>query len=130
MQKRVLALFSLLALFATSCAGGDEPGGGDEDASPAAEAQTFTVNVDAKTDKFNLATLAYFPNELSVHPGDTVEFKEIFTGEPHTVTFGTLVDAGLAAVDKMGPPGGSPEGASPNASPTSAAGAGGSPTFS
>lgn len=121
-QKKVVAVFSLLALIATACGGGGgQQAGDDETGGTDGEAQTFTVNVDGKSDKFNLATLAYFPNELSVHPGDMVEFEEVFTGEPHTVTFGTLVDAGLAAVDKMGPPGG-PGGASPGGSPTGAAG--------
>lgn len=113
MQRRFWAIFSLLTLLAAGCGGAqetvDEEGGGE-----AAGAQTYSVNVDGKSDKFNLATLAYFPKELSVHPGDTIEFKEVFTGEPHTVTFGKLVDAGLAAVDKAGPPGeGGPSGPPP-----------------
>lgn len=122
MPKRFFAVFAVLASIATSCGGGQQAGDGGEDGGEAGEAQTYTVNVDGKSDNFNLATLAYFPNQLSVHPGDTIEFKEIFTGEPHTVTFGKLVDAALTAVDKMAPPGGAPgagpTGGSPAASPT------------
>ena len=58
-------------------------------------AQSYSVGVDAKNDTFPIAAVAYYPNELTVHPGDTVDFNSIFSGEPHTVTFGTLVDQGL-----------------------------------
>ena len=60
-----------------------------------AGAQTVTVQVDAKGDKFPISATAYFPKEMSVHAGDTVTFHAVFSGEPHTVTFGTLVDAGV-----------------------------------
>ena len=58
--------------------------------------QSYSVNVDGKNDTFPIAAVAYYPKELTAHPGDTVTFTSVFTGEPHTVTFGTLVDAGLA----------------------------------
>lgn len=69
---------------------------------------TYDVQVDASTPAFNLATFAYFPNELRVHPGDTVRFTAVDRGEPHTVTFGTLVEDALAAIAKIpkdAPPG-------------------------
>jgi len=65
--------------------------------------QKVTVSVDAKSDTFKTAYTAFFPNDVTLHPGDTVDFKEVWTGEPHTVTFGTLIDTGLAAADKAGP---------------------------
>jgi plastocyanin len=47
---------------------------------------------------------AYLPNTLSVHPGDTVTFRlPHFSGEPHTVTLGTLVDAAAARLLALGP---------------------------
>src|SRR5205823_4768778 len=58
------------------------------------------VQVDGKTTSFNLATTAYFPSEIKAHAGDTVHFTSVFTGEPHTVTFGTLVQQGLDAYDQ------------------------------
>jgi plastocyanin len=70
-------------------------------------APTRTVGVDARTPRFNGAFLAYFPNQVAVHPGDTVAFRSVYNGEPHTVTMGTLVDKGLAAAkasDPKGPP--------------------------
>jgi plastocyanin len=66
-------------------------------------AQTRTVQVDGSTDKFNAAFLAYFPNQVTARPGDTVSFKENWTGEPHTVTMGTLVETGLKAAQAAGP---------------------------
>ena len=59
--------------------------------------QTFSVSVDARSATFPLAADEYFPNELQVHPGDTVKFGEVWSGEPHTVSLGTLVDQGPTA---------------------------------
>jgi plastocyanin len=64
----------------------------------AASPQTFQVSVDGHTAENQTAFLSYFPHELSAHPGDTVEFDLADSGEPHTVTFGTLVDSGVAAL--------------------------------
>jgi plastocyanin len=64
---------------------------------------TRAVQVDNTTDKYNGAFLAYFPKQVTVHPGDTVDFHENWTGEPHTVTMGTLVEAGLKAIQAAGP---------------------------
>jgi plastocyanin len=69
--------------------------------------QTRTVSVDGKTDKYNGAFLAYFPNTVSVRPGDTVDFREVWSGEPHSVTMGQLVEKGLQAAkgaSENGPP--------------------------
>ncbi len=76
-----------------------------------AAAATYSVQVDGKPGSFNGAFLAFFPKETVAHPGDTVQFKVIDTGEPHSATLGTLVDAGAAAVAKAptAPPGTLPE---------------------
>jgi plastocyanin len=67
-------------------------------------AQQFTVNLDGKTDAFNGEFGSFFPNTLSAHPGDTVKFAlPRFSGVPHTVTFGTLVDSAVAKLDQLGP---------------------------
>ncbi len=55
-------------------------------------AQTFTVDVDGHNGNANEAFIAYFPNTVTVHPGDTVVFDNKGNGEPHTATLGTLVD--------------------------------------
>jgi plastocyanin len=61
-------------------------------------ATTAKVSVDNKT-TFPASFLAYFPKEVKVHAGDTVSFTSVFTGEPHSVSLGTLVTEGLNAAD-------------------------------
>src|SRR2546425_8042626 len=100
-RKALIAIVVGLALIATGC--GKSKKSSKKATKTAAGAATRTVNVDGQTDKFNGAFLAYFPNDVQVRPGDTVDFKEIFTGEPHSVTTGTLVEAGLSAA-KAAPP--------------------------
>jgi plastocyanin len=55
-------------------------------------AATRTVLIDYEHDEFASAFNAYFPKNVTVHPGDTVRFKNTWSGEPHTVTMGTIVD--------------------------------------
>jgi plastocyanin len=61
------------------------------------------VQVDYRNDEFASHYWRYFPGTVDAHPGDTIVFRQQWTGEPHTVTFGQLVDHALpriAAVDK------------------------------
>ncbi len=55
-------------------------------------AQTRTVFVDYTSDEFPSAFLTYFPRHVYVHPGDTVVFKQFWSGEAHSVTMGVLAD--------------------------------------
>src|SRR5438034_4954118 len=59
--------------------------------------QTFSVSVDAVSGAIPLAADEYFPSEVQVHPGDTIKFNEVWSGEPHTVSLGSLVDQGPTA---------------------------------
>jgi plastocyanin len=59
------------------------------------------VLVDYDHDEFAGLFLAYFPNTVTVHPGDTVHFKQAWNGEPHSVTFGTIVDKALGTVQPL-----------------------------
>ncbi len=87
MRRALLCVFvAVFSLGIAACGG-----------SSSSSAQTRAVHVDGKTDKFNGDFLAYFPNQVTVHAGDTVDFKENWTGEPHTVTFGTLAEKDLSA---------------------------------
>lgn len=56
----------------------------------------ITVRVDYDHDEFATQFIRYFPDTIQVHPGDTVVFVQDWTGEAHTVTFGTKVDEVLA----------------------------------
>ena len=107
----VLAVVTLVAT--TGCTGGKPPAApsASRTTPPAAAGpQTFSVTVDASNASFPIAADAYFPDHLQVHPGDTIRFNEVFSGEPHTVTLGTLVDAEAAS-----------EAVTPTASPTPSA---------
>jgi plastocyanin len=83
-RKTVLVLVALAgALALPACGGGGSGSGGGA---------TRTVLVDYNHDEVAGSFLAYFPRSVSVHPGDTVTFKQAWTGEPHSVTLGTAVD--------------------------------------
>ena len=58
--------------------------------------EAITVRVDYDHDEFATQFIKYFPERVQVHPGDKVIFSQDWTGEAHTVTFGTLVDEALA----------------------------------
>ena len=111
-MKRLLIIVSFLVLILAACTSATPTPTATPTpratptpiSTPVPPPQTFNIQVDGSTAAFNAAFDAYFPNELSVHPGDTVQFKLVDRGAPHTVTLGTLVDQGLAAVDKLGPP--------------------------
>ncbi|MDP9071168.1 MAG: hypothetical protein M3N68_07760 [Actinomycetota bacterium] len=72
-----------VALLAAACGSGGSGSSGP---------QTRTVLVDYRHDEVETSMFDYFPRRLAVRPGDTVEFKQAWTGEPHSVTMGTFVD--------------------------------------
>jgi plastocyanin len=69
----------LMATLLGSCGGG----GG---------AAVRTVLIDYKHDEFASSFLSYYPKNVAVHPGDTVRFQQAWTGEPHSVTMGRVVE--------------------------------------
>jgi plastocyanin len=50
-----------------------------------------TVLVDYDHDEFATQFITFLPERVQAHPGDTIVFQQHWTGEPHTVTFGTRV---------------------------------------
>jgi plastocyanin len=76
-MKRALVACVVLLFVLGGCAGGS---------------QTRTVLADYSNDQFASAFLGFFPTDVAVHPGDTITFRQTWTGEPHTVTMGHLVD--------------------------------------
>ena len=60
------------------------------------EAEAITVRVDYDHDEFATQFARYFPDTIEVHPGDTVVFRQDWTGEAHTVSFGSMVNDVLA----------------------------------
>lgn len=110
MLRREWRLWSLLAvvlsvglagvaLFAAGGASGATAGG----SRARAASQTFRVSVDGMNPSANEAFIAYFPNVVRVHAGDTVAFQMEGNGEPHTVTLGTLTNTLLSAFERLTP---------------------------
>jgi plastocyanin len=77
MRRLVAAAFGI-ALIGAACSSG---GSGER-----------VVRVDYQHDEFASHYWRYFPSTVYAHPGDTVAFKQEWTGEPHTVTLGTRLD--------------------------------------
>ncbi len=98
--KRAPVVWALLLLLVPTLAGGcGLPGAANE--------HERQVLVDYHFDQYAAVFAAYFPKQVSVHPGDTVVFKQSWTGEPHTVTMGTAVDEVYSVIWKYlkdGPP--------------------------
>ncbi|MEY2418202.1 MAG: hypothetical protein QOG90_882 [Actinomycetota bacterium] len=57
-----------------------------------------TIEVDYHSDDFAGSFLGYYPREVTVKPGMTLKFHQTWTGEPHSVSFGTLIDNGIKPV--------------------------------
>lgn len=78
-RHRIVLL--VIALAAAACGTGGDP----------ASSQTRTVLVDYNHDEFATTFLEYFPRRVTVRPGDSVVFRQTWTGEPHSVTLGRAV---------------------------------------
>jgi plastocyanin len=113
-RRLTLAVVLALLVFGLASCGGsdDDDDAGDgaagdttaETAAGSAKAQEFTVRIDGESDAFNGEFAAFFPKKLAAHPGDTVTFSlPRFSGVPHTVTFGSLVDAALTKFRALPP---------------------------
>ncbi len=110
MRRRLAVLVAVVALLAGACGGSGEPsttgtttGGGER-----AGAQTITIGIDAETDGFASSWSHFFPQKTQAHPGDTVEFKSTFTGEPHSLATGSLIAEALVANSQIEAAGGQP----------------------
>jgi plastocyanin len=68
----------VLAILTAACSSGAGP--------------EHVVRVDYQHDEFASHYWRYFPAAVYAHPGDTLVFKQEWTGEPHTVTFGARLD--------------------------------------
>jgi plastocyanin len=96
-SKRVVLLLAVMMLMAAcskSSTSSNPSATASASASPAG--LSLNVSVDGSNPNVNEAFLSYFPATATVHPGDTVNFKlAADTGEPHTVTLGTLADTAV-----------------------------------
>lgn len=69
----VVALLALAAFNLAACSSGST--------------NARTIEVDFNSDDFAGSFLDYFPHDVTVRPGMTVNFHQTWTGAPHTVTF-------------------------------------------
>ena len=86
--RRLLPLTLLISLLAACSPGGESRG-----------PQERTIRVDYAHDEFAGAFLEYYPRKVTLRPGDTAVFRQAWSGEPHSVTMGTLVDDLMALVE-------------------------------
>jgi plastocyanin len=106
MKRRIIAVLAPLALLAAGCSGAAESGSDaattsepvDAATSETADAQTFTIVSGAagEDDEDDVGAFDFYPSEVQVHPGDTLQFTN-GSGAipvPHTVTLGTGADVG------------------------------------
>ena len=87
MRSRLAATLIVL-LVGASCAGGT----GSEE---------HVVRVDFTHDEFASHYWRYFPRTVFAHAGDEVVFRQEWTGEQHSVTFGRLVDAAIPRIQAV-----------------------------
>jgi plastocyanin len=86
-MRRLGGIVAMLVLSAVACFGGS--------------GTTRLVRVDFRQDEFASFYWRFFPRTVEAHPGDTLVFDQQWTGEPHTVTMGRLVDKGLPAEEAL-----------------------------
>ena len=88
-----LGVFTVaLCLFTWGCSGS-----GDDYSGPI----TRTVRVDWNFDEVAVSFLGYYPQVVEVRPGDTLNFRQAWTGEGHSVTMGTMVDDAVKPVREI-----------------------------
>ncbi len=92
-MRRLVALAAGLVVLASACGGGGESSG-----------VRRLVQVDYRNDEFGSHFWRFFPRSIDAHPGDTVDFHQTWTGEPHTVTLGTIVDRAISSGNLEGLP--------------------------
>lgn len=78
-MRRLLVLTITLALGIAGCS------------SDPADPSRVVIRVDAKN-ALNVLTRAFLPRDVIASPGGSVSFKSNFQGDPHTITFGSVID--------------------------------------
>ena len=111
-KARVLSFISAAAAASLLTACGGSSASTSAGTSPAASSaaspspttagpQSYKVLVDGHTADNGAAFIAFFPKQVSVHPGDTVTFHSMYSGEPHTVALGTAINVALDKIDAI-----------------------------
>jgi len=61
---------------------------------------TRAVLVDYAHDEMSTSMIDFFPQNVTVHAGDSVQFRQFWTGEAHNVTFGKAFNDALGRIRK------------------------------
>ena len=56
------------------------------------------IRIDNSYDEFATSMIDFFPDTIVVHPGQTVRFRQRWTGEAHSVTFGAMFNTELGRI--------------------------------
>ena len=64
---------------------------------------SVSIPVGDRVHRFSSVFISFSPSTLTLHPGDGVKFEVRYTGEPHTVAMGTLIDSAVGVIDRLGP---------------------------
>ena len=96
-MRRLLVVLAVVTLLGAACGDDDDSGSATTTTAAAGGAGSIQVEVDSSNTELGMSALAYFPQAVTVHAGDTVTFHSNDTGEPHTVTLGSIIDTGLKA---------------------------------
>lgn len=101
-MRRLLAVLGVVAVLGAACGDDEDTASTASTTAPAAaKPAAITVEVDGAADDLPMSALAYFPQKVTVHAGDKVTFHSNDTGEPHTVTLGSIIDTGLTAFNAL-----------------------------
>jgi plastocyanin len=106
-MRRRCAVAVIVLLLAAGCGQGPEEAREtpkEEEATPTETgAAVLPIQVDGLSDARDADFVAFFPKDVSARPGDTLRFKQVYTGEPHNVILGSIVNAAVPAVERAGP---------------------------
>lgn len=101
--RKIAAGITVLALAAAGCGDDDEGSSGTTETTEASESGPITVGIDGHSDDVNMSAFGYFPASVKAHPGDTIVYESRFTGEPHSITFGTTIDEAIKLFQSVPP---------------------------
>lgn len=100
-MRRLIAVLAVVAFVGAACGSDKKTTSTATTTAAAPKSNAITVQVDGKPADLSMSALAFFPQAVTVHAGDKVTFHSNDTGEPHTVTLGSIVTTGLKAFNAL-----------------------------
>jgi len=107
--RMFVAVLAVLGLVAAGCGDDDDDGADAADTTTTTvaedegddEGEPITIGIDGKSDDVNMFAFRYFPDKVQAHAGDTLVYESRFTGEPHSITFGTSISEVIELVNSV-----------------------------